>query len=212
MKSIGLVVVEVPDANFTGDLDALLDRALIATPSGRVLAVNAPMNSLWEDSVPIEGRIITKVLGIPRNRADNNEWEFFGNVAVRACSLGGTGRTVLHESSIVLLRRAGAKIYERRKTATESVLSVATLPTLHPVFTRDVANNVWHLPVKGFNAGIRRRLGALLAWPDEAILVITDRAQRKYPVLPLDLTQDLVGIPQKRDYEWVTKQPSLFSP
>lgn len=212
MKPIGFVVTEVPTTNFTGDLNGMLDRAMCTTPSGRFLAVIVPMNSLWEDSVPVESQIVMRVLGVPSSRADDNEWEFFGNVAVRACSLGGSGRSVLHESSVILLRRSGEKIYERRRRATQVVIDDATLPTLHPVFTRDVANNVWHLPAKGFNASIRRRLGALLAWPDETILVITEQSQRRHPVLPMDLTHDLIGIPRKYDYEWATKQPSLFSP
>ena len=190
----------------------MLDRAIRSTPAGRFLAVIVPLNLCWEESAPIESQVVARVLGVPSSRSDNSEWEFFGNLAIRACSLGGPWRSVLHESSVILLRRSGEKIYERRRTATLEIIDRATLPTLHPVFTRDVANNVWHLPVKGFNTNIRRRLGALLAWSDEAIVLITERSRRRLPVLPMDLTQDLIGIPRRRDYEWVTNQPSLFNP
>lgn len=212
MKPIGIVVVEIPHANFAGDLSRMLDTAMARTPSGRILAAIVPMNSFWAVSVPVESQIVTRILGVPSSRRENDEWEFFGNVAVRACSLGGSGRTVLHESSVMLLRRSGAKIYERRKSTSQAVIDDATLPTPHPVFTRDVANNVWHLSAKGFNASVRRRLGALLAWPDESILVVTERSRRRHSVLPMDLTDDLIGIPRKHDYEWATRQPSLFSP
>ena len=104
------------------------------------------------------------------------------------------------EAGVVIFRRKGEKAYKRRLSASKDLLRRSELDTLHPAFTRDVANNVWHMRNgRGLNHVIDR-LGSLLAWPDERILIsdmTTIRARsRKKPAYD----KDLIGRPTKYPY------------
>ena len=77
------------------------------------------------------------------------------------------------------------------------------MPVKDPVFTRDVANNVWHLSEENLIDRLIARFSSLLTWQDEDFVVVsgtkisqvTDRKK-------LDLKSDLVGVPTKVPYFW----------
>jgi len=77
------------------------------------------------------------------------------------------------------------------------------VPVKDPVFTRDVANNVWHLSEENLIERLIARFSSLLTWQDEDFIVVsgtkisqvTDRKK-------LDLKSDLVGVPSKIPYIW----------
>jgi hypothetical protein len=78
-----------------------------------------------------------------------------------------------------------------------------SIPVADKVFTRDVANNVWHLINDNFKDRVAARFSALLTWQDEDFLV--HDGSRIRPLLnrkTLTLKEDLVGVPNKVPYFW----------
>lgn len=212
MKSVGVVLVQLPDRASENDTCSMVLRGSELVPDGRVLAICYQLPDRWEQSIPYESISLDILLGEPSSREGKEEWEFFGNLAVRVCKeVDPHLRNIDRELGILLLRRVGDKPYVRRGRVSTDVLSSSTLPVLHSVFTRDVANNVWHLPVRGFRQNVRKRLGAILAWSDECVMVVTERSQRGYANEPLNLDSDLIGIPTKTFYDWSPFQPTLFT-
>ena len=117
----------------------------------------------------------------------------------------GTGRSLTYPFGDE--QRKGEKAYKRRLSASKDLLESSKLEALQPAFTRDVANNVWHMRNgRGLNHVIDR-LGSLLAWSDERILVsdmTTIRARsRKRPAY----NEDLIGRPTKYPYEEALNKP-----
>jgi hypothetical protein len=174
------------------------------TPEGRCCAVayQMPQATDWRQARNwVEAVSVEVFLDPPSGRSEGNEWEFFGNIAVRLCRPHPNKRLLMREAGVVIFRRKGEKAYKRRLSASKDLLRRSELDTLHPAFTRDVANNVWHMRNgRGLNHVIDR-LGSLLAWPDERILIsdmTTIRARsRKKPVYD----KDLIGRPTKYPYE-----------
>jgi hypothetical protein len=209
---IGMVIAELEDDADGAEAAALVKQAAIDTPPGRHLAVIYPLPGSWEASEPLEAAIVAEVLGPYYNRVSLPEWEFFGNLSVRICKASSRGRAVAREVGVVLFRRVGKKPYERRRDLTACQLEDASLPTLHPVFTRDVANNMWHLPAKGWKGKLRSRLASLLTWPDErAVLLCSDGHTQSLRVEQPDYAEDLIPVPTKTYYAWVSGQSPLFT-
>lgn len=78
-----------------------------------------------------------------------------------------------------------------------------TIPVADKVFTRDVANNVWHLLNDDFKERVITRFSTLLTWQDEDFLIVEpsktiEVKERK----ALVLKEDLVGVPNKVPYFW----------
>ncbi len=210
MKSIGLVIVNVADDFTKRSLNLNARQAMQATPPGRTIAFIFSMPSSWAVSRPVESVLTDTILGRASHRGSDPEWEFAGNLAVRICNPLPDSRDVLREVGVLLFRRVGDKPYVRSKIVDSGLKREANMQTLHPVFTRDVANNVWHLRPSYYRTRIRKRLGPLLAWPDESILVISGATSRRYSNVPLDLETDLIGVPKKVDYEWRSNLEGLF--
>lgn len=208
---MGLVIAQIPFGAAAEEVRSITRVAGQETPEGRILAVSYEMEPEWKVSRPVESEVVRSLLGKPSEREPNTDWLFFGNLEVRVCLDSTNYREVEREIGIVLLRRSGDMAYRRRDNASPNLVREATIPTLHPVFTRDVANNVWHLPVTSYDSRIRNRLAPLCAWPDEKVLVMNESSRRFYPVKPINHSSDLIGVPTKQDYEWVTGQSKLFS-
>ena len=173
------------------------------TPEGRCCAVAYQMPQAtdwrlarnWVEAVSVE-----VFLDPPSDRSKDDDWEFFGNIAVRLCRPRANRRLLMREAGVVIFRRKGEKAYKRRLSASKDLLRRSELDTLRPAFTRDVANNVWHMRNgRGLNHVIDR-LGSLLAWSDERILIsdmTSIRARsRKKPAYD----KDLIGRPTKYLY------------
>jgi hypothetical protein len=101
------------------------------------------------------------------------------------------------------LRKSGDKPYKRRGEISIASTKKNTVPVKDPVFTRDVANNVWHLLENNVNQRIIERFSSLLTWQDEDFIFVNGE---KITVIKnrnkLDLSVDLVGVPTKIPYEW----------
>lgn len=205
----GLVLVELKESiSEERAIDEIME-AMEATPPGRYLCISYVLPTAWCHGQIWESVATRLILGSPTERSSGAEWQFAGNVFIRVCRKKSAGRDLEREMALVIFRRAGAPAYSRRSEIGPSDLRLATLPVLHPVFTRDVANNVWHIPSQGFKTRIRRRLQALYTWPDEATILIGSGEPRRLPWRSMNLDDDLVGVPSKKPYDW-HGQGSLF--
>ncbi len=203
MTAIGTVVVEIPDGVSISGIKALVHKAMDATPAGRILSVVFPLPQNWTTSKPIEATITLAVMGSPSRRATDPQWMFFGNLGVRIYRCRGRSQKVNREIAILMFRRSGPKAYERRLDVSEVTVAASRIEVSHPVFTRDVANNVWHLPLRGHKGHIRRRLSMLLTWSDEKLLLIGPKSQVSISHQIEDMDTALVGVPRKLPYQWI---------
>lgn len=201
MSSIGVVVVHTAGLRSVEAICKRISEGVLMTPDGRVLAVTYKMSNNWESSICVEGIATRTVLDPAGSRGDDDDWEFSGNLAVRVCEVKAEARRVTSEMGVILFRRSGDKPYVRRRSLSEDQIEAARLDALHPVFTRDIANNVWHLQKSNHLSALTSRLGALLAWPDETIAIVAS-STTTVAVAQLALDQDLIGVPTKVDYPW----------
>jgi hypothetical protein len=167
--------------------------------AGRYLisVFDTPTN--WESRVPLEALVVSGTLGNIENR--NLEWEYFGNGVVR-CYKGKTlklSRTLQWN----IIKKIGDKPYKRRSEFSIAKTKQNTIPVKDPVFTRDVANNVWHLNEENLIDRLIARFSSLLTWQDEDfILVSGSKISKIEERKKLVLKSDLVGVPFKDAYIW----------
>jgi hypothetical protein len=176
----------------------------VATSSSKVTAgrylisvFDAPSN--WESRIPVEALVISGTLGNIENR--NPNWEYFGNGAIRCYKGASLKLTKTLQWSII--KKLGDKPYKRRHEFSIAKTKQNTVPVKDPVFTRDVANNVWHLNEENLIDRLIARFSSLLTWQDEDFIVISGKETIK--VLDrkkLVLKSDLVGVPSKIPYIW----------
>jgi hypothetical protein len=166
---------------------------------GRYLITVYESPSDWNGHVPIAALLIKETLGGIQNRSC--DWEFFGNGAVRTYTSKTLKLTKTYQWTIV--RRSGAKPYSRRKSLTSAALKLNAIPVSDTVFTRDVANNVWHLLGDNFKERVISRFSSLLTWQDEEFVVIDGgKTTSIRGRTALTLKEDLVGVPKKAPYFW----------
>tara|TARA_B100000287_G_scaffold143173_1_gene134998 strand:+ start:178 stop:801 length:624 start_codon:yes stop_codon:yes gene_type:complete len=199
-KQVGLVIVNAIDVSSVEDLHALLDEGRLHTSEGRNLVLVWEPLQEWRPTLPIEGLSTQYMLGAPSYRK-NSKWEFAGNGAVRFYRAKRSQKTVPERTiQWVWFRLSGEKAYTRRHSVTKQIFHESTLETTHPVFTRDVANNVWHLPLRAGFSGIIKRLQALLTWSDEVTLVLQSNGKRRLPYRKLKMDDCLVPRAEKTPY------------
>jgi hypothetical protein len=182
--------------------DSIFDQVKVASSqvtAGRYLisVFDAPSN--WESTIPIEAIVVAGTLGNIENR--NSNWEYFGNGVIRCYK--GKSLKLSKTLQWSIIKKLGDKPYKRRSEFSISKTKQNTVPVKDPVFTRDVANNVWHLSEENLMDRLIARFSSLLTWQDEDFIVIsgtkiskiTDRKK-------LVLKSDLVGVPTKIPYIW----------
>jgi len=167
--------------------------------SGRYLIsiFNAPSN--WESRIPIEALVVSGTLGNIENR--NPNWEYFGNGAIRCYK----GKSLKLSKTLQwnIIKKLGDKPYKRRGEFSIAKTKQNTVPVKDPVFTRDVANNVWHLNEENLTERLIARFSSLLTWQDEDFLVVSGSKISKIDDRKkLILKSDLVGVPSKVPYIW----------
>ncbi len=194
-----LTFISVNPKTTKEEIDTQISMAMGYVSEGRYLIAvfEAPNN--WESHLPIESFVISKTMGGVSNRSD--DWEFFGNGVIRTY----TAKTLKYTKSYqwTIVRRVGEKPYARRASMSSASLKRNSIPVADKVFTRDVANNVWHLINDNFKDRVAARFSALLTWQDEDFLV--HDGSRIRPLLnrkTLTLKEDLVGVPNKVPYFW----------
>ena len=176
-----------------------IDIASSSVTEGRYLisVFDAPTN--WESRVPLEALIVSGTLGNIENR--NSDWEYFGNGAIRCYK----GKSLKLSKTLQwnIIKRIGDKPYKRRSEFSIVKTKQNTVPVKDPVFTRDVANNVWHLNEENLIDRLVARFSSLLTWHDEDFYVVSgDKKSQITDRKKLILKEDLVGVPTKVPYFW----------
>ena len=199
MATSVLTFISTTDSSNEKTVKEQIGKAKDLVTEGRYLIAVYEAPNDWESHLPIESLVIGQTLGGIQNRS--SEWEFFGNGVVRTY----TSKTLKYSKAYqwTIVRRVGDKPYARRPSLSAAVLKRNTIPVADKVFTRDVANNVWHLLNDQFRERIITRFSALLTWEDEEFIVFeggkaTSFKDRK----ALSLKDDLVGVPNKVPYFW----------
>ncbi len=198
-KPIGVVFV-LADGITAASLKRKVLQASASVPEGRLLFVVWSQADTWKKSLPVESIVTQAVLG-PVPTRDNSAWDFYGCGTARLYKNKGT-----RPSSSVMwvgLRRRGPKAYLRLRSETvpASIERASRIPVSHKVFTRDVANNVWHLTEPRGIQKVVARLQSLTTWNDE-IAEIHNAAgvsKRKHQTVSLD--NDLVPVASKIEYQ-----------
>jgi len=195
-------VLSIFKGSTESDLESITDQVKVSSShvtSGRYLisVFDAPSN--WESRISIEALVVSGTLGNIENR--NPIWEYFGNGAIR-CYKGKSlklSRTVQWS----IIKKLGDKPYKRRDEFSMAKTKQNIVPVKDPVFTRDVANNVWHLNEENLTERLIARFSSLLTWNDEDFVVISGTKISKIDNRKkLVLKSDLVGVPSKVPYIW----------
>ena len=184
------------------DSEAIIRQVEISSSyvtGGRYLisVFDTPTN--WESRVPLEALVVSGTLGNIESR--NSEWEYFGNGAIR-CYKGKTLK-LTRTLQWSIIKKMGDKPYKRRSEFSIARTKQNTVPVKDPVFTRDVANNVWHLNEENLIDRLIARFSSLLTWQDEDFIVVSGAEISKIDDRKkLVLKSDLVGVPSKIPYIW----------
>ncbi len=174
--------------------------------SGGYIFVLTEFEKTIKPGLSIESIVLRELMKTPENRDDS--WLFFGNGAIRGYS--EVNKKLSSTWQWLILQKSGEKTLSRRKTASQKLLKEVTLPVTHFAFTRDVANNVWHLPDKSILQNTINRFGALLSWPGDVMLHSHNgKLPEKVEIRKMDLANDLIGVAQKKIYLWENKD-TLF--
>jgi hypothetical protein len=184
------------------DSDSIIQQVNLSSShvsDGRYLisVFDTPKN--WESRVPIESLIVTGTLGSIEDR--NSDWEYFGNGVIRCYK----GKTLKLSKTLQwsIVKKIGDKPYKRRSEFSIVRTKQNTVPVKDPVFTRDVANNVWHLNEENLIDRLIARFSSLLTWQDEDFVVVSgSKISQVEDRKKLVLKSDLVGVPSKVPYIW----------
>jgi len=193
----GAVFAVIPRDASTSQTSKIIAEAMSRTPDGRHLIVLWRATNEWVKSNPIEALATELILRQPNDR-QTAAWEFFGNGVTR-CYRSQSERVEIVWTWLVF-RKAGEKPYRRKRSVGANVAAASTLDTLNKVFTRDVANNVWHMPISQGASGTIRRLQSLLTWADETIDVIYLKRRERRAFHTPDYSRDLIGVAVKTTY------------
>lgn len=180
------------------------------TGKGRLAVLLWDLDLAWGPESPRETWVTETFLGKPRDRQGSDverAFKFFGNLIIRCYS-----DDPVEPSRVVyalMFRRAGEPAYVRRKHE-QTPLTQDLLDTKQYSFTRDVANNVWHLPDShDTNKMIVGRLSHIVCWSDEDIVEVEDGKKRIRNDLREVTILSLIGKAIKTQYDWVTGQTAL---
>jgi hypothetical protein len=199
MATSVLTFISTADSSSEAIAKVQITKAKELVTEGRYLIAVYEAPNDWESHLPIESLVIGETLGSIQSRS--TDWEFFGNGVVRTY----TSKTLKFSKAYqwTIVRRVGDKPYARRPSLSAAVLKGNSIPVSDKVFTRDVANNVWHLLNDQFKERITTRFAALLTWQDEEFIVFEGGKSRSLTDRKaLNLKGDLVGVPNKVPYFW----------
>lgn len=199
MPRAGAVFLVIGDEK-PREIENLVRKAQKFALPGRCLFVLWESNSKWIPSTPVESISVAVVLKNPTDR-DATDWSFYGNGTVRMYTDLFTDPDKIW--MWVGFRLMGPKAYKR---VAESVLSElemkkSAIPVADKAFTRDVANNMWHLRNCDGPRRVIRRLQSLTTWSDEVSCVINADRIEWWDHEKLDCSDDLVPVVEKIDYE-----------
>lgn len=196
MSNVGLVVVLASDVG-KRELNARLTTARSLVPAGRQIVV------LWDNNrvdFAVDAHAVRRFMGSTgRTRGNPTTLFFTGSGCVRVYRSHEMTRPcrVLRWN---MFRNPGPKAYMRRRGADAHLLAASRINVESPVFTRDVANNVWNLIEHECEKRVISRFQGLLTWHDEETVVIGTEIQVSSR-LPASYDADLVARVVKARYE-----------
>lgn len=193
----GLVVVRLDGGEEQAAIRASARAALAATPPGRFVSVLWPVALHWQEEPPVEATVSATLLGPPEARIEdrNEAVTLHASIAVR--TYGDDPLLPRRCFQLLVLRRAGPGVAERRRAGGGAPEAAARLDTTRPAFTRDWANNVWHMRDAAAEDRIVARLARLLRWPDEPVLLVRSGGAVERWEAPAGGHADLVGVPER---------------
>jgi hypothetical protein len=198
-STVGLVLVDLSDFSYREEVESLLTRAMTLVPQGRSLIVLWRCGAEWSPQIPLEAWATITAMKTASERGQDS-LEFFGNGAVRTYQRDeSTPKSTWYW---LCFRRPGEKAYKRRNSARRDVVEASTLATLHPVFTRDAANNVWHVADRTSKKAIRERFQVLLTWSDEITLQVRKSGTSRFKRPTVSFSDGLIGTATKIEYPW----------
>ena len=184
------------------DSDSIIQQVKISSShvtAGRYLISVFDTPSNWDSRVPLEALVVSGTLGNIEDR--NSDWEYFGNGAIRCYK----GKSLKLSKTLQwnIIKKIGDKPYKRRNEFSTAKTKENTVPVKDPVFTRDVANNVWHLNEVNLMERLIARFSSLLTWQDEEFVMVSgNKISEINDRKKLTLKEDLVGVPTKVPYFW----------
>jgi hypothetical protein len=193
----GLVVARLDGREPLDVVRATAQEALRASAPGRFLCVLWPVPLAWQDEAPVEATVAAVLLGPPGTRREDatEAVTLHANLVVRSYGLDPLVPARCFQ--VLVLRRAGPRLLDRRKAPGGAPEVAAKLDTGRPAFTRDWANNVWHLRDDAAEERIMARLARLLRWPDEPVLLVRAGFAPAPWTAPAAPAEDLVGVPER---------------
>lgn len=189
----------------------LARKGMRLTSPGRLLVALWEVPTSWQPQPPYEAWVIDEVLGSASGRREENHdsFSYFAHITIRLYGRDDLNPTRAFHA--LLLRRGGPPAYHR-KSESSLLRSRNTLEVAAPSFTRDYANDIWHMAdTKDAPSAIGSRIAALTAWTDENIIHLTASRTRKSPRLMKPSAFDLVPVPTKVLYAWIPA-PSAHQP
>lgn len=199
-RGIGVVIIDIPFGELARDAGRRVAESLHHVPQGRCLVAVYETTRDWSATEPYESVICRSALGPPEER-QQAEFEFFANGVSRSYRRNRDQLTLSGNLHWIVFRRLGDRAYRRRESLRPTELRRNELPVGHKVFTRDVANNVWHLNAQTARSTTMNRLCCLLAWRDERALIVKKSGKRSRAIIAMDLDSDLVGVAQRTPYD-----------
>lgn len=196
---VGAVFLVIEDESPRAIKDLLRKAQKLVVP-GRCLFVLWESRSEWIPSTPVESISVEVMLQKPHDRGVSG-WLFYGNGTVR-----------MYEDLLTApekiwmwagFRLAGPKAYKRMIESGVSQLNMkkSAIPVSDKVFTRDVANNLWHLRNCDGPKRVIKRLQSLTTWSDEVSCVFNADRLEWWDHDKLDCSDDLIPVAEKIDYE-----------
>ena len=114
-RPVGLTALVVDVDATDSAIRRRAELAKVLTPEGRCCAVayQMPQATDWRQARSwVEAVTVEVFLGPPSDRSKGDEWEFFGNIAVRLCRPSANRRLLMREAGVVIFRRKGEKAYK----------------------------------------------------------------------------------------------------
>jgi len=198
-QRVGAVFSVIADESPQAIGDLLRKAQKLVVP-GRCLFVLWESRSEWIPSTPVEAISVEVVLKKPPDR-DASDWLFYGNGAARMYEDLLTAPAKIW--MWVGFRLVGPKAYKRMTDSgvSQSDIEKSVIPISDKVFTRDVANNLWHLRNCDGPNRVISRLQSLTTWSDEVSCVISADHMEYWNHKELDCSDDLIPVAEKVFYE-----------
>ena len=208
---VGLVVLSLARADGQEQsLTATIAASAALVPDGRCLAIIWDPGNTLDCGVPIESLATNTIMGPAISRTTSNksserrqssdtrnEWNLFGTLAVRDMQ---DSANVRGYRSVVIFRREGPRIFERRHSVSDEIIESSMIDVGAKAFTRDFANNVWHFSGGDVETAIARRLSYLLTWSDEFTLINDVNNQVWEPRSVPNMETQQIPVAQRESY------------